>query len=138
MAIWERYDQVSNLLNVGDHVNTQLFHNQATSDNFQSADIVVVDGIVTVLTNTDDLVGVRLLVVDEGLVDADLTEDDPAPHHHSVYYSWFCGRGPLVFRLRAKRTIPPEHKLWLQAWKAQGGSQSAVRTGEHFYMQLKH
>ncbi len=138
MPVWERYSQTQTLTSVGEHGNTLVFANEANVDNFQSADIVVVDGIITIHTNTDDLIGARLLVVPEALVSADLNEDDPEPHHTQVYYSWFVARGPLVFRLRSKKTIPPEHNLWMQLWKAQGANATIVNTGQHILLQLKH
>ncbi len=138
MPIWERYDGEDTLVNVGDHGNSLIFHNEEDTDNFQSADVVIVDGIMTVVTDTDDLIGVRMLILPEVMTTADFNEDTPAPHDRGVYYSWYVGRGPLVFRLRAKRTIYAEHKLWLNTWKARGTSSTKVRWGLHAFLHLKH
>ncbi len=138
MPIWERYDRGNTLVAAGFHVNDSVLLNEEDTDNFQNADIVIVDGIVTVVTDTDDLVGVRLMVIHNSLASADINEDAPKPHEPQVYYSWYCARGPLVFRLRSKKTIPPGHRLWLQTWKAQGGNSTVCRVGLHLFMQLKH
>lgn len=140
MAIWERYQPAFNTVtNVGDHESIPVLHNEiGGSDNFQVADLVVVDGIITVMCDTNDLCGVRMLILDENIATADINEDDPEPHHPSVYYSWFCAAGPLVFRLRSKKTLPPEHKLWFQIWKANGVLLTSVKVGVHLYIQLKH
>jgi len=138
MPVWERYDLDPVLAAQGAHSNTQVFKNEEDTDNFQSADVVIVDGIITVITDTDDLCGVRLIIASELLVSGDLTEDAPAPHDNMVYYSWYAARGPLVFRLRSKRTIPPEYALWVQAWKARGTVSTTVRIGAHFLFVVKH
>ncbi len=138
MPVWERYDIDPVVTAQGDHSNTAVFHNEEDTDNFQSADVVIVDGIVTVLTNTDDLCGVRMLIASELLLTGDLTEDQPNPHDDQVYYSWYVGRGPLVFRLRSKRIVPPEHKLWVQVWKARGSTATTVAVGLHLLFVVKH
>ncbi len=138
MPIWERYSVDNTLVAAGSIVNDQLFHNEEDTDNFQSADVIIVDGIVTVITTTDNLVGVRLVIAHEIMVSGDLTQFQPAPHDRMVYYSWFCARGPLVFRLRSKKTIPPENKLWLQTWKEKGALSTEVKVGVHMFLHLKH
>ncbi len=138
MPVWERYDGQSTVAAVGDHVNTEIFHNVQADENFEASDVVIVDGIVTFITQTDDLVGCRLLVVPEEILTATLNEDVPQPHNDMVYYSWYVARGPMVFRLRSKRTVPPEHKLWMQVWKAQGGSTTNVGWGIHLLFVVKH
>ncbi len=137
MAVWERYQKSNTLSTAATHVTDELFHNQAASgQNFQSVDVVCVDGIVSVVTDTDDLVGIRLLVVDENLTVVD--EDDPEPHLRSVYYSWFTARGPAFFRLLSKKTVPPEHKMYLQTWKALGSSSTVINVGLHLLWVVKH
>lgn len=138
MPIWERYAKANTLGAQGVHANDELFLNKEDTDYFQNADVVVVDGIITVVTDTDDLVGVRLLVVNENFLDAELTEDDPTPGSPLVYYTWFAARGPLVFRLRSKKTIPVDHKLWLQTWKALGSTATIIRVGLLLLYQVKH
>ncbi len=139
MPVWERYDgEYAGVGAEGSHNNRELFHNVQADENFEASDVVIVDGILTLITDTDDLFGVRLLVVPEEILTATLTEDTPQPHNDMVYYSWYAARGPMVFRLRSKRTVPPEHKLWLQAWKAKGTTTSVIRWGIHLLFVVKH
>ncbi len=138
MAVWERYHGGHSVTAEGSSNNVELFHNQQADENFEASDVVIVDGIFTCITNTDDLCGIRLLVAPEELVTGDFTEDVPQPHSQMVYYSWFVARGPMVFRLRSKRTVPPEHKLWLTSWKASGTVQTDVKFGIHLLFVVKH
>jgi len=138
MPVWERYDGSISLGAVGSHDNRELFANFQADENFEASDVVIVDGILTLITDTDNLFGVRLLIVPEEILTGILTEDVPQPHNDMVYYSWYAARGPMVFRLRSKRTVPPEHKLWLQTWKAQGGDTSILRWGIHLLNVVKH
>ncbi len=138
MPVWERYDGGVVLTAVGDHNNRELFHNLQADENFEASDVVIVDGIFTAIADTDDLLGVRLLVVPEEIATGTLNEDTPQPHNDMVYYQWFVGRGPMVFRLRSKRAVPPEHKLWLQTWKAQGANATNLRWGIRMLFVVKH
>ncbi len=140
MPVWERYDGAAVVTNQGDHINQEVFANAQADENFEASDVVGVDGILTVITDTDNLCGIRLLVVPEELVTADLTEDVPQPHNRMVWYSFYAARGPMVFRLRSKKTVPPEHKLWIQSWKAANGGTSAtvLRWGLHVLWVVKH
>ncbi len=138
MPIWERYDKTTTITSVGAHSNFELLSNEEDTDNFQNADLVLVDGILTIITNTDDLCACRLIVAHEALVTGDLTEDVPAPDSRMVWYTFYVGRGPLVFRMKSKKTVPPQNKLWLQMWKAQGGNSTIMHAGILLLMQLKH
>lgn len=138
MPVWERYDGANTVSAAGDHANNEVFHNFQADENFEASDVVIVDGIVTFITNTDDLCAARLLIVPEEILTATLTEDVPQPHNDMVYYSWYVARGPMVFRLRSKRTIPPEHKLWIQLWKANGSTSTSIRWGMHLLFVVKH
>ncbi len=138
MPVWERYHNTFTLTTAGTHGNIELFHNFQADENFESSDVVIVDGILTVHTDTDDLMGLRLLIVPEEILTATLTEDVPQPHNDMVYYSWFAARGPMVFRLRSKRTVPPEHKLWMQGWKAVGSTSTILSFGIHLLFVVKH
>lgn len=140
MAHWLRFDHTATLLTVGDHNNLELLHNDLPSfEEWQSGDLVIVDGIVTVAVDTlGSLIGVRLLVASEHLGTADLDEDNPQPFDPMVYYSWYVAGGPVVFRLRSKKTVHPEEKLWLQTWKAQGVTSPIVLVGLHLLVVYKH
>ncbi len=136
--IWERYDIGHSMAGEGVHTTTELFYNKEDTDNFQNADVVVVDGIATIITDTDDLCGVRLVVAHDSIVAADIDENTPGPQTGMVYYTWYAARGPLVFRLRSKKTIPPFHKLWANTWKARGTTSTQLRAGFLLALQLKH
>ncbi len=136
MAIWERYQGEMSLTALGDDTSRVLILNKEDTDNFQNADLVIVDGILTLHTDTDDLIGVRLLIRDEGATG--LTENDPEPHHRAVYYEWFTARGPVIHRLLSKRTVPPNHNLIIQGWKASGTTSTTFRYGLRVLFQLKH
>ncbi len=138
MPVWERYSTNQTLAALGSHVNVEIFHNTEDTDNFQEADVVGVDGIVTVITNTTDLIGVRLLVLNELITSGMFGENDPAPHEAAVWYSWFAANGPLVFRMRSKKTIPSKHKLWLELWKEQGTASTVVNVGLQVLWVMKH
>ena len=100
--------------------------------------MVGVDGIVTVTCDTVNLMGVRLLVLPETMVSGDFDENTIAPHDQAVWYSWFAAAGPLVFRLRSKKTIPSNYKLWLQIWKEGGGTATVCRVGLMLLWVVKH
>ncbi len=138
MAIWERYSQQTNLSTVATHTNFQIFTNSQTDELFESSDVVIVDGIVIVHCDTDDLCGFRLLILPPNVTSGEIDENDPAPFDPAVYYSWFYSRGPLVFRLRSKKTIFPGYSLWGQSWKEKGSNLTLLNSGEHLYFQVMH
>ncbi len=138
MPIWERYDETVALSTVGAHQNTKLFTNLEDTDHFQNADVTIVDGIVTIITDTDDLCMVRLIIADELVTDAEINEDTPATSDRMHYYTWYCGRGPLIFRLRSKRTIATSESIWLNVSKALGANVTNIHVGLMLLFQLKH
>lgn len=135
---WERFSVADTLSTVGSHNNTELFHNAGaaigTGENRVDRDVVIVDGIVTVMADTVMLIGARLVVAHELIVDGDLSDTIPAEHDDMIYYSWFCSGGPSYFRLRSKKTIHPEEKLWLTTWKEQGTTSTVVRIGLRLFI----
>ncbi len=138
MPVWERYDGTVSLGAVGTHANAEIFANAQADENFEASDVVGVDGILTLITDTDDLCGLRLIVAPEEMVTGDITEDIPQPHSRMIWYSWFAARGPMVFRLRSKKTVPPEHKLWVNMWKARGTATTNLNWGLHVLWVVKH
>ncbi len=139
MPVWERYDGEHTLTGtIGSHENQEIFHNFQADENFEASDVVAVDGILTIITDTDDLCGVRLVVAPEEMVTTDIDEDIPQPHNKMIWYSFYAGRGPMVFRLRSKKTVSPEHKLWITSWKAHAGVATEVRWGLHVLWVVKH
>ncbi len=138
MPVWERYHNAQTVAAAGDHNNQEIFANAQGDENFEASDVVAVDGILTVITDTDDLCGVRLIVAPEEMVTADINEDVPQPHNRMVWYSFYAARGPMVFRLRSKKTVHPEHKLWITVWKASGTTSTTLRWGLHVLWVVKH
>ncbi len=140
MPVWERYDGAQSHTAVGDHANQEVFHNEQAvgGENFEAAAVVAVDGILTVITDTDDLCGIRFIIAPEEILTGVMDEENPQPHSPMIWYSWFASRGPMVFRLRSKRTVPPESKLWVQTWKARGTLQTDILWGFHVLWVVKH
>ncbi len=133
MAFKQRYSGQDTHSSNDVHIETDLVSNQAGAEPWDDHDLTVVDGQLTVITDSDDLVGVRFLVIHESYTVT--TEDDPAPQDPQVWYSFWCARGPMVFRLISKRTIPPEHDLRIQTWKDLGGTSTNVRWGLNLMLQ---
>ncbi len=123
----------------GDHDNTELITHTQGTDDWEDMPFTVVDGILTVVTNTDDLVGVRLLAPVSDLIQTgDLTENLPEPEDSMVWYSWFAARGPLVFRVNTTRTVRPAHAVWLQVWKERGTTATVTNWGFNGMIQPHH
>ncbi len=135
MAFKDRYDSQSTLAAVGDHINHEILSNQSSPEPWDDHSFTIVDGQLTIITDTDDLCGARLVVAHEMLGDSDLSESNPDPEDDMVWYSWFCARGPLVFRIVSKKTIRPEYKLWLTTWKARGSTSTILRWGMNLMIQ---
>ncbi len=135
MPNWSTVLHSATLSTQGAHDNSELLYNQleAGDEPWENRDVVVVDGIVTVISNSDDLIGVRLLVAHEIIVDGDLSDTQPSDPDDMIWYTWFAGRGPLVFRIRSKRTIPTQYKLWGQMYKALGSTSTAILVAYRLY-----
>jgi len=131
-ALWEEYDQTATLAATGTKSTQEIFHNEVDDHVFASAPITIVDGIVTIITNGDELFKVRLGIFPELYAVADI--EATLAFDSQWYYRWFVARGPLVFRLRSKRTIMPEHKLWVNIEKRQGAASAILHMGESFLM----
>ncbi len=137
MAVWQRFSRGVSLSAASSHDNTTLITNAEATNDWESRDLVVVDGIITLHTDTDNLCGARLIVAHELLVDGDLSDTNPQPFDDMIYYSWFFARGPSYFRLNSKKTIPVEHRLWLQLWKEVEADATQVNAGLLLYVQEK-
>ncbi len=132
-GLWEEYSSTASLVSAGATLALEIFHNEVDDHIFASAPITIVDGIVTIGTNIlADLVNVKLGVFPELYIAADV-EATP-PHDPNWWYRWFVTGGPLVFRLRSKRTIPSEHKLWIRFTKALGSTTVVTVVGMEFFM----
>ncbi len=126
-ALWESFSFTHSLSTQGTNTQSEVFHNEVDDHIFASAPITFVDGIVTLATNGDDLFQSRLIIAHELLTGAEVGAMQL--HEPGNWYRWHITRGPIVFRLRSKRTIPSEHKLWLATQKVQGSIAENVRCG---------
>ncbi len=136
MAIKLRFDDSATLSAAGASVNFLAFTETRQTDEWEDTPVTIVDGVLTVVTDTDDLMGVRFLApVPDLIVDGDLSDTNPVPDDPMVWYSWYCARGPLVFRMLTKRTIRPGNGVWIQVWKAQGSASTILRFGWQFMLQ---
>ncbi len=132
---WDRFTFEAAITTVGNHANQEVMSNASAPALHYERNLTVVDGIVTVVTDSDDLFGCRLIVAHELIVTGDISDTVPAEHDSAIYYSWFAARGPLVFRLRTNKTVRPEHKLWLTVWKELGAAASAnIRFGMRYFV----
>ncbi len=131
-GLWEEYSAGAGLTALNSTSTTEVFHNEVDDHVFASAPITIVDGIVTVITDTTDLIKVKLMVANELWVNTDL--EALGRHERQNWYSWMCAAGPLVFRLRSNRTLYPEDKLWLLTKKEIGTTLSQVSVGMQFFM----
>ncbi len=130
MALWIRGSVSSTLGSVGSHSNTEesQLHNQ-TDNVFEDSDLVIVDGFLTLITDTDALCGFRFVRRPEEDVDGDINENDPQEGDPRIWYSMFHARGPVTYRLRSKFTIFPQHKLWSTSWKEAGAASTVLSAG---------
>ncbi len=131
-GLWEEYDTSTVVTAIGDQASVELFHNEVDDHIFASAPITIVDGILTVITNTDDLCKVKLVIAHESFNATAIAA--LGRHEPQNWYSWFCARGPLVFRMRSKKTIFPEHKLWMKMIKQRGTTATTVNVGLEAFM----
>ncbi len=90
----------------------------------------VVDGYVTIITDTDELCQVRMFGPVPGFASSgDFAFSTPV-RAEAVNWYWFnCGRGPMVFRVRSKRTFETLEELWMAPVKLQGASVINIRIG---------
>jgi len=91
--------------------------------------MTVVDGIITLVSSNHDIWTVRLLHLPEMVGLNDLNASTPGENDRMIYYSWHIAGGPLVYRLRAKRTLYSGERLVLQTWKETGSSEQTLHVG---------
>ncbi len=102
----------------------QLFVN----DDEPIRDRTVVDGFVTIVCTTTVLHTVRLFAPAPGFaVAGDFTFGVPSRREFISWYSFGCASGPLVYRLRSKRTIAFNEEIWAQVQQERGGASTVVR-----------
>ncbi len=138
MPVWTRHRETSVLSTAGTHDNKELIHNNPTTANpWEASRLVVVDGFVTLHTDTDDFCGARFVVMDENIVDADFDENAPEDPDDAIYYSFWAVRGPQVYRLNSAKTIFPNEKLWLTVWKDSGSTSTTIHCGMRLFIHQK-
>ncbi len=135
MAFKQTYSGSFSLTAQGTHVNQEIISNQSSAEPWDDHDLTIVDGQLTVIGDTDDLVGIRFILAHEDVVDGDLDDTDPSAEDPQVWYSFWSARGPLVFRLISKKTIHPEQKMWIQVWKGQGSTATITSWGLNLMIQ---
>ncbi len=131
-GLWETYPFLASLSTAGTKSSTELFHNEVDDHIFASAPITIVDGIATLYSDGTNLFRTKLVIAHESFASGDV--EALGRHEPQNWYSWYIVGGPLVFRLRSKRTIPPEHKLWVTTEKVGGGVAENVRGGCELFM----
>lgn len=131
-GLWEQYPFTGVLSTEGTTVQVELFHNEVDDHIFASAPITIVDGICTINTDNDNLFSVWFIVVNEEMASADVAAI--SRHERAVWYVFYAVRGPLVFRMKSKKTIFPEEKLWVRIQKDGGNTSSELRGGIQMFM----
>ncbi len=137
MPVWEEYDGQVTLSTAGTNSALQLFHNEEDTDNFQNAPVTIVDGILTANEGSGELWQIRLIVAHEIVVAGDLGVG-LGRSSSLIWYGFYVSGGPLVFRLRSKRTIHPHHKLWIDVQKKRGDTSGILFYGLQALLQLSH
>jgi len=94
----------------------------------------IVDGYVTIITDTDDLAQVRMFGPVPGFASSgDFAFSTPTRSEAVNWYWLNCGRGPMVFRIRSKRTFENLEEFWMAPVKLQGSSATNIRAGYQFF-----
>lgn len=125
--IWDSYVVQDTIATAAGWQATELFHNDSDEPNiFASGTVMLVDGIVTTITDSDDMCEVILAVAHEDIVQADFQ----AMQRHELdhWYSFAVARGPMVFRLRSKKAVPPGYRLWCLQEKIIGTASTVINT----------
>ncbi len=138
MAEWIRGRHSVTQTSAGTHEAAEeaQLHNQ-TDNIFEDSDLVIVDGFLTLHSDTDDLMGFKFVRGREDLISTDYDEDTPPENSPDLWYSMFTARGPQVYRLRSKFTIYPQYKLWTIAWKEAGSASTNLHAGYRLLVQKK-
>ncbi len=95
----------------------------------------IVDGYVFILTDTDDLCQVRLLGPMHNVISSgDFSFTTPGRHEAVSWYWLGCGRGPVIYRIRSKRTFNAEDELWIMGVKLRGSVLTQIKIGWQFLL----
>ncbi len=110
---------------------SELFQNDLEPIN----DRTIVDGYVTIITDTDDLCQVRLFAPCPNFtVAADLGFAIPDRRDPISWYWFNCARGPLIFRIRSKRTFGAQQELWMTGNKLRAVNVTNIHVGWQFLL----
>ncbi len=110
---------------------TELWQN----DDAPLAPRTIVDGFITILTDTDDLCRVDLYGPAPNFAQAsDFTFSAPFRNDPLSWYRFYCGRGPMVFRTLSKRTFGINNELWVLVSKEEGGNATSIKVGWQFLL----
>ncbi len=131
MTEWKDFDVSFNITTeqtLGTAVNVYS-QSQAIGDR------TVVDGYVTIITDTDNLCQVRMWAPAPGFTAAgDFSFASPV-RREAINWYWFnCGRGPMVFRLRSKRTFAQSQEWWMACAKLRGADATNVEVGIQYLL----
>ncbi len=86
------------------------------------------------VSNTEDLFTVRLLVVDENVTPTVSMFEEEDPQYKGIYAA---ARGPTLYSPRRKISIPTEHQLFMQVIKETGSTSSTIGIYYQFLINLK-
>ncbi len=90
----------------------------------------VVDGYITIIMDTDDLCQVRLYGPVPGFASTGDFSFATPERNEALNWYWFnCGRGPLVFRVRSKRTFHELEELFMSCAKLRGSAATLINVG---------
>ncbi len=131
-GLWEEYSASAALSTEGTTAAEELFHNEVDDHLFASAPITIVDAIATLFVIGTDLWQVSFAVVNEDMSSAQVQLLQR--HERPMWYSFYAIGGPLVFRMKSKKTIYPEEKLWVRWRKAEGSASETARMGIQLFM----
>ncbi len=138
MAQWLRFSATNTISTAGAHANNQITALTNSGTNiWEEQDLFIVDGFIHIQTDTDNLCGVRLLVVPPTFVTGDLSDTNPSENDPVIKYSWWASRGPLPYRIKSKIRIPSDYDVWLTTWKELGGDSTVINVGMRLYIHQK-
>ncbi len=120
---WVKDTQSATRTGVGLDVNVEIYHNNsAHSSTTRKFTATVVDRHVMCISDTDDVFEMRWLVLHESFPTPTTATPDDQDESVRGIFPW--ARGPVFFNPRAKISVPPDHKLYLQVNKTIGSTSS--------------
>ncbi len=135
-GLWTPFVSSASLMTTGSQTANEIFHNEVADDPFQSAPVTMVDSICTIITDSDDLWSVGFAVANEDLNSGQIQAMER--WERGIWYEFYAARGPLVFRMKSKKTIFPEEKLWVYFEKETGSAVQLCHVGLQTLMVYHH